>query len=287
MTVSWLRLTLLASSLLGCSGQSVTPMQTASAACPETSNGASAAPALPVVAAGSAAVGAVAGGASANGGGSSTIATTLGGAATRVAPMGGAATGTILATTSVTAANTSAQTAPVAGPSLTGILRGVVTSTPTAAAQHAVVYLENAPVTKIVDARVDDVKMNFFPYISIVTVGGTLTTVNKQPFPDSVFSTSNEKWDFGMIEAGGVRKRKFEKAGAYNLLCHLHPNQLAFVVATPSSYFAKTDKQGSYEIRDVPAGTFNIVAWAPRVTIERKSVTVSGGESTVDFALKR
>jgi hypothetical protein len=129
--------------------------------------------------------------------------------------------------------------------------------------------------------------MTFFPYVSVMTVGGTLTYVNSEPFPDTAFSPSNEKWDFGMVESHGVRKRKFETPGNYTVLCRLHPNQLAFLVATPSSYFAKADKQGEYKMENVPTGTYDLVAWAPRVKSERRSVTVTNGELVADFELKR
>jgi hypothetical protein len=129
--------------------------------------------------------------------------------------------------------------------------------------------------------------MTFFPYVSVMTVGGTLTYVNSEPFPDTAFSMSNEKWDFGLVESRGVRKRKFHNAGAYTILCRLHPNQLAFLVVSPSSFIARADKTGEFVMSNVPAGSYELVAWAPRVKSEQKDVTVTNGETTVDFDLKR
>jgi len=169
-----------------------------------------------------------------------------------------------------------------------GILRGVVSTTPAQAGQNAVVYIENAPVDRITDGKLDDIKLNFVPHVCVMTAGGTLTYVNHHPFPDSAFSASNEKWDFGVVEANGSRKRKFEKAGIYTLLCHIHPNQVGFLVVSPSSYFAKADKQGHFELPNVPPGAYDVVAWAPRMKPERKSVVVTAGaEAVVDFELKR
>jgi len=168
-----------------------------------------------------------------------------------------------------------------------GVLRGKVITTPPQAAKNAVIYLVNAPLPKIVDARIDDVKLDFHPHVSVMTAGGMLTYVNNHPFPDSCFSTNNEKFDFGYVEAHGVRKRKFPSAGNYTLLCHVHPNEVGFLVVTPSSYFARADKQGEFVLADVPAGTYEIAAWAPRVKLETKSVVITEGDVTVDFELKR
>lgn len=174
-----------------------------------------------------------------------------------------------------------------ASPIVLGTIRGKVKTQPAQSAQYALVYLRNGPLDSVIDAKLDDHKMTFYPYVSVMTVGGTLTYVNSEPFPDTAFSMSNEKWDFGLVESRGVRKRKFDNAGAYTILCRLHPNQLAFLVVSPSSFIARADKTGEFVMPNVPAGSYELVAWAPRVKSEQKNVTVSSGESTVDFDLKR
>jgi plastocyanin len=169
-----------------------------------------------------------------------------------------------------------------------GTLKGVVSTTPTQTRQHAIVYIENAPLEKVIDTTLDDVKLTFVPHVSVMTAGGTLNYVNRHPFPDSAFSGSNEKFDFGVVEANGRRKRKFENAGIYTLLCHIHPNQVGFLVVTPSSYFARVDKQGNFEIPNVPAGNYEVVAWAPRLKLQRQNVTiVSGAEAVLAFELSK
>jgi len=258
----------LTATFAGCSGQSATAPQPIAAVAPVSSaNSATTTSTTPTGTA------IAAGGAGVGGSHAAEPTKSEGGAPAAVSGLAGATT----APPGATAVPASAK----------GKLVGVVTSTPAQTAQNAVVYLENAPIEQVVDAKIDDVKMNFLPYVTVVTVGGTLTYVNKQPFPDSIFSTSNEKWDLGMIEAGGMRKRKFERAGAYNLLCHLHPNQLGFIIVSPSSYVAKADKQGNFELANVPSGTYDVVAWAPRVKLERKTVAVAAGDTVVDFELKR
>ena len=167
-----------------------------------------------------------------------------------------------------------------------GTIRGTVKTHPAQSAQYAVVYLENGPLEKTIDTKIDDEKMAFVPYVSVMTVGGKLTYVNSEPFPDTAFSLSNEKWDFGMVEAHGRRTRTFENAGYYTVLCHLHPNELAFLLVLPSSFIARADKKGEYVMPNVPAGDYELVAWAPRVKKEIRKVTVANGELSADFDLK-
>jgi plastocyanin len=169
-----------------------------------------------------------------------------------------------------------------------GSVHGQITTQPAQAAKHGVVYLEDGPLNRVVDTRLDDHKMTFFPFVSLMTAGGTLTYVNSEPFPDSAYSLSNEKWDFGLVESRGSRKRVFPNPGIYTILCQLHPNQVAYLIVSPSSYYARTDKNGQYIMSNVPAGTYEAVAWAPRLPLKRQSVTITpGGDVVLDFSLKR
>jgi hypothetical protein len=62
---------------------------------------------------------------------------------------------------------------------------------------------------------------------------------------------------------------------------------IGYVVATPSSYYAKVDAKGHFAIPDVPNGTYKATAWAPRVSPTTLAVTVNGADATIDFDLHR
>jgi plastocyanin len=178
--------------------------------------------------------------------------------------------------------------APAAAPT-TGSITGNVMSTSKTGLPIAVVYLEDAPVqpTAKMAAWIDNKKMTFTPYLAVVPIGGHVTFHNSDPFPHNVFSPDNERFSMGAIGQNQSMTRVFHKAGAYTLLCNLHPNMLGFLVVTPSSYYAKTDGKGHYTIKDVPLGTYKVTAWSPRLSPVTESVTVKGGEATVDFELHR
>ena len=73
---------------------------------------------------------------------------------------------------------------------------------------------------------------------------------------------------------------------AYTLLCNLHPNMKGYLLVIPSSSYAKADAKSAYTLKDVPAGTYKITAWAPGVKPTTQSVTVAG-DVTSNFELKR
>jgi len=154
---------------------------------------------------------------------------------------------------------------------------------------NAVVYLENAPKEPGRGDRafIDQRSMQFLPYLTVVAQGGKVTFANSDPFPHNVYSSKPERFDFGMISEHGARVRAFGVPGAYQLLCNLHPNMLAYVYVAPSSYFATTNGQGKYAVKDVAEGTHALGVWAIGLTADALSATVGDGDATFDITMHR
>jgi hypothetical protein len=91
----------------------------------------------------------------------------------------------------------------------------------------------------------------------------------------------------GSIPQKSARVRTFEKPGTYTLLCNLHPGMIGYLVVTPSNAFARADAKGKFTIKDVPAGTYKVTAWAPRQQPVTQSVVVKDGDVDVGFELHR
>jgi plastocyanin len=168
-------------------------------------------------------------------------------------------------------------------------ISGTVTTLPKSAAASAVVYLEGAPIepTAKMTATIANKMMTFSPFVAVVPVGGKVVFRNDDPFPHNVFSPDNEKFNMGMIPQRTAGVRAFKNAGVYTLLCNLHPGMLGYLVVIPSSYYAKADAQGHYAIKNVPPGTYNITAWAPRQQPVTQPVTVKDGDVPVNFDIHR
>jgi plastocyanin len=167
-------------------------------------------------------------------------------------------------------------------------LTGIVTTTPAASAANAVIYLEDAPIepTAKMSATVDNRQMNFSPFVAVIPVGGHVVFHNSDPFPHNVFSPDNDRFNIGVIAQGAATSHTFKTPGKYTLLCNLHPGMVGYIIVSPSSYFAKTDAKGHYTIKEVPAGTYKVTAWAPRQQPITQSSKVDGDVS-LDFQLHR
>jgi plastocyanin len=172
-----------------------------------------------------------------------------------------------------------------------GNVVGAVTTKPPAMSAQAVVYLEDAP-KEDVPAHLQTVtianrQMNFIPFVAVASVGGKVVFTNEDPFPHNVFSPDNEKFNMGNIPQNGAHTRVFKAPAVYSLLCNLHPGMIGYLVVTPSTWFARTDAKGKFEMKHVPSGTYHITAWAPRQAPVTQSVTVADGDVTINFDLHR
>jgi plastocyanin len=171
-----------------------------------------------------------------------------------------------------------------------GNIVGTIATNPWHAIKNGgVVYLEDAPSEPGVPLSgvLDNHDMAFVPSIVVIVAGGSVIFTNTDPVTHNVFSPDNEKWNLGEIPQNGSAVRRFDTPGNYAVLCNLHPSMIAYLVVSPSSFFARTNAEGAYVIKNVPAGTYHVTAWVPRLKSVTETVTVAGGEATANFAMQR
>ena len=72
--------------------------------------------------------------------------------------------------------------------------------------------------------------------------------------------------------------------------CDVHPWMFAYACVVDHPYFAVTDKDGKYTIKDVPDGKYTIEAYhrkaAPVASPMTAEIEVKGGSVTKDFTLE-
>jgi plastocyanin len=143
-----------------------------------------------------------------------------------------------------------------------------------------------APTAKTV---IDQKGLMFVPHVVVVEQGATVDFLNSDSVAHNVFWTAisgNKKLghNLGTWPKGETRSFKFDNPGAVPLLCNVHPEMAAYVVVSPTPYFATTDKSGAYKIENVPDGSYTVTAWNEGAKNQSKPVTVSG-EGKSDFTL--
>ncbi len=177
-------------------------------------------------------------------------------------------------------------------PSNAASLSGTVTCKGVRDSADAVVYVgaipgKTFPAPKE-HAKVDQVNLVFHPHVLAVLVGTTVDFLNSDAVLHNVFTPDAcaEKFNLGTWPKGQIKSYEFKKECAATLLCKVHPEMEAFVVAAPTPYFAVTKADGSYRIADVPDGSYTVKVWHPKLKGTQKSVTVAGA-SQADFEIAK
>jgi carboxypeptidase family protein len=79
----------------------------------------------------------------------------------------------------------------------------------------------------------------------------------------------------------------FQTVKTFKVRCDIHPWMTAWVRVFNHPYFDVTHDDGTFSIKDLPAGTYTIKAWHEVFGVQEKQITVTGGEPVViDFTFE-
>lgn len=167
---------------------------------------------------------------------------------------------------------------------------GTVTAKGLRTAADIVVSLEAPGLNVVPPAKaveMDQKGMLFSPHVLPVVRGTTVRFLNSDPLAHNVFSPEG-KYNLGTWPQGDAKDRKFDKPGVYTQLCRVHTEMESYVVVLDTPYFATTDRMGAFEIKNVPPGTYTLVAWSEKLKGVKQSITVEAGKpATVSLAMTR
>lgn len=123
------------------------------------------------------------------------------------------------------------------------------------------------------------------PQVLPVVKGTKVDFPNKDTVFHNAFSlTTGNTFDFGTYGPGGNPHTQFNAPGKTDIICNMHEQMHGLVLVLEHPYFSLTSKKGTFEINEVPAGTYTIKAWITPTKWEEKTVQVDArGSVRVDF----
>lgn len=176
-----------------------------------------------------------------------------------------------------------------------GTIKGKVKARGVRDNADAVVYIEKIPGKTFPapkkHAEFDQKNLAFHPHVLPVLVGTTVDFLNSDDVLHNVFSPDKcaGSFNLGTWPKGQTRSYTFTQAECKAvILCNVHPEMGAWVVVLETPYFAVSNKEGDYEIDNVPAGKYSLTVWHEKLKGEAVSVEVpEKGETKQDFVVKR
>ena len=132
----------------------------------------------------------------------------------------------------------------------------------------------------------------FAPHVVAVFQGATVDFKNDDPVGHNVFWPSinhNKKLagNLGTWPQGGIKSYTYNDLGEVPLLCNVHPEMSGYIYVVPTPYFAVTDKEGNFTIKNVPAGQYTVKTWSEQAKPSTQSVTVGAGVATVNLTVSK
>ena len=187
----------------------------------------------------------------------------------------------------------------VVGADATGTIKGEITANGVRSPEDVVVYIENAPGEQKPPAKpavMDQKKLVFVPHVLVVVKGTVVEFKNGDPLLHNVFWQASDDGaipanNLGTWGQGTTEKYTFNKEGHVVLLCNIHAEMEGHILVVQNPFFSVVGKDGKYEIKDVPAGSYTLKTFYPQPRkLRSKSipVTVAAGQTaTQDITLGR
>jgi hypothetical protein len=167
-----------------------------------------------------------------------------------------------------------------------------VVTTDTNAIQYVVVYISagdpgGAPPST--PARYDQKGCMYVPHIAAMEVGQPLEIYTNDPVAHNIHPMPkvNTEWNKSQPPGTPPIITKWDKPEFIPVKCNIHPWMHGYFAVLKTSHYAITGEDGSFSLKDLPAGKYTVTAWQEQYGTQSQEVTVSGSETkTANFVFK-
>jgi plastocyanin len=122
------------------------------------------------------------------------------------------------------------------------------------------------PAQPAVREIVDQIRQEFVPHVKPILVGSAVFFPNKDNIRHQVYSFSPAKrFELPLYAGTPAKPIVFDKPGVVILGCNIHDWMIGYIYVSESPYFAKTGTDGTARLNDLPARSYQVRVWHPRL----------------------
>lgn len=128
----------------------------------------------------------------------------------------------------------------------------------------------------------DQLGCQYVPHVMGIMVGQPFKVLNSDGVLHNVhsLSTVNRPFNMAMPPTRKEATETFAKEeGMFVIKCDVHPWMKSYVGVMTHPFFAVTKADGTFQIPNLPAGSYEIEAWHERLGSQKASVTVGAADS--------
>jgi plastocyanin len=143
-------------------------------------------------------------------------------------------------------------------------------------------YVFDAPTDT---AKIDQQNCRYHPHVFGMRAGQKLEIVNSDPTMHNIHAMPKTNGEFNTAEPMPMKTEHVftTKEVMVPFKCDVHGWMNAYVGVMDNPYYAVTDKDGKFELKSLPPGTYTIEAWHEKLGTTTQSVTL-GPKETKDIA---
>lgn len=160
---------------------------------------------------------------------------------------------------------------------------------------NVIVYVKEGLGNRTFDTPKESAQLNqqgcqYSPHIVTMMAGQTLSVKNSDKTTHNIHPVpkNNQEWNKSQAPGSAYIEEVIARAEvAIPVKCNVHPWMKSYIAVFKHPYFAVSAANGSFQIKNLPPGTYTIEAWHERYGTTSQSVTVGAKEAkTVSFSLK-
>ncbi len=115
-------------------------------------------------------------------------------------------------------------------------------------------------------AKMDQLNRRFVPEVLVVETGSEVEFPNSDSVSHQVYSFSAPKrFQLPLYKGVAHSPVAFGQPGLVVLGCNIHDEMVGYILVTDSPFHGSTDASGAAHIPSLPAGTYRVSAWGPRI----------------------
>jgi plastocyanin len=160
---------------------------------------------------------------------------------------------------------------------------------------NVVVYVKDDMSKYSFDTPKSPVTLNqqgcmYSPHVVALMAGQTIEVKNDDQTTHNIHPTpkDNREWNQSQPPGAAPLDETFARGEvAIPVKCNVHPWMKGYIAVFKHPFFAVTTKDGKFELKGLPPGTYTIEAWQEKLGVVDQQVTIGPKDSkTVSFTFK-
>jgi plastocyanin len=143
-----------------------------------------------------------------------------------------------------------------------------------------------APTTAV---RYDQKGCQYLPHVLPMAANQPLEIYNDDQTAHNIhpLAKTNQEWNKSQPPNTPPIQTKYEKPEFIAVKCNIHPWMHGYFVVLSTTHYSVTGDDGSFSIKDLPAGKYTVTAWQEQYGTQSQEITLGAGESkAISFSFK-